>query len=311
MILYRLAVAFAQSDVARCEVENEDVIGAASTDDAPTTSEWSTILLHTKLRVVLEGWRYVLLFFVLQVLKLKRLPFVEIDNNVFQGMKALNELWVTSCGLVAPPPLNHIRNTIRYLSIGQNNIQCIPNGYFEGCTELKIIAASYNIMTSVPNVDAVADTITYIFMNYNKIISMESLNDTYFPRLCALHLGHNYISAISGSFLKNMPSLYMLILNNNHLLQIPDLRVMLHNRFKQPLSVQFESNQWNCGANLLWIWDGVDHKDNFSFDINNITLLLLDVFRMRCHSPNHTRGLSFWDISKYNIHMLNWHWNHD
>ena len=26
--------------------------------DAPTTSEWSTILLHTKVRLILETWRY-------------------------------------------------------------------------------------------------------------------------------------------------------------------------------------------------------------------------------------------------------------
>ena len=31
---------------ARCYVENEDVVGAAPTGDAPTTSEWSTILLR-------------------------------------------------------------------------------------------------------------------------------------------------------------------------------------------------------------------------------------------------------------------------
>ena len=34
-----LAVDFAQSIVARCLVENEDVVGAALTGDAPTTSE--------------------------------------------------------------------------------------------------------------------------------------------------------------------------------------------------------------------------------------------------------------------------------
>ena len=35
-------------------VENEDVIGAAPTGDAPTTSEWSIIWLPTKERVILE-----------------------------------------------------------------------------------------------------------------------------------------------------------------------------------------------------------------------------------------------------------------
>ena len=35
----RLAVVFAQSTEAKCQVENEDVVGAAPTGDAPTTSE--------------------------------------------------------------------------------------------------------------------------------------------------------------------------------------------------------------------------------------------------------------------------------
>ena len=34
------AVVFAQSNEARCLVQNEDVVGAAPTGDAPTTSEW-------------------------------------------------------------------------------------------------------------------------------------------------------------------------------------------------------------------------------------------------------------------------------
>ena len=37
------AVVFAQYIEARCQVENEDVVGAAPTGDTPTTSEWSTI----------------------------------------------------------------------------------------------------------------------------------------------------------------------------------------------------------------------------------------------------------------------------
>ena len=49
-----LAVAFAQSTEARYQAENEDVVGAAPTGDAPTTSEWSTILLPTKVWLILE-----------------------------------------------------------------------------------------------------------------------------------------------------------------------------------------------------------------------------------------------------------------
>ena len=38
-----LAVVIVESIEARFQVENEDVVGAAPTDDAPTTPEWSTI----------------------------------------------------------------------------------------------------------------------------------------------------------------------------------------------------------------------------------------------------------------------------
>ena len=53
-----LAVVFAQSIEAGCEVENE-VVGAVPTGDALTTSEWSTILVPIKVRVILETWRCV------------------------------------------------------------------------------------------------------------------------------------------------------------------------------------------------------------------------------------------------------------
>ena len=53
-----VAVAFDQSIEARCWVENEDVVGAAPTGDAPTTCEWLTILLTTKVGYILETWRY-------------------------------------------------------------------------------------------------------------------------------------------------------------------------------------------------------------------------------------------------------------
>ena len=47
-----LTVVFAQSTESRCYVENEDVVGASPTGDAPTTSGWSTTLLCTKMTYI-------------------------------------------------------------------------------------------------------------------------------------------------------------------------------------------------------------------------------------------------------------------
>ena len=240
---------------------------------------------------------------VLQVLKILLLPLLAIDENVFQGLNDLRELWIEFCGLVELPPLKHIRNTIRILSIAHNNIQDIPNMYLEGCRELNVLGASYNLLTSIPNLSAIAHTVTNIYIKYNTIVSTRSLHHIYFPFLHSLYLSHNYIHAINGSFLKNMPSLFFLSLEYNHLVHIPDIRVMLYDRFGQSLSVNVKDNHWNCATDMFWIWDGVDHEDHLSFDINNVTLRLFDDYRMICHSPNHTTGLSFWDISKYKTHM--------
>ena len=57
LILYFDSVVFAQFIEAECLVGNEDVLGAAPTGDAPTTSEWSWIQLPTKVRLILEVWR--------------------------------------------------------------------------------------------------------------------------------------------------------------------------------------------------------------------------------------------------------------
>ena len=38
--VFAQSAVFVQSTAARCQVENEDVVGAAPTSDAPTTSEW-------------------------------------------------------------------------------------------------------------------------------------------------------------------------------------------------------------------------------------------------------------------------------
>ena len=56
---FRPADVFTQSIEVRCWVENEAVVGAAPTGDAPTTSEWSTILLPTKMHLILEILWYI------------------------------------------------------------------------------------------------------------------------------------------------------------------------------------------------------------------------------------------------------------
>ena len=56
-----LAVVFAQNIEARCYVKNEDVVRGTLTGDAPTSSEWSKMLLPTMVQFILEVW-YIFMF---------------------------------------------------------------------------------------------------------------------------------------------------------------------------------------------------------------------------------------------------------
>ena len=51
----RLAVVFAQSIETRYLIENEDVVAAAPTGDAPITPKWSTSLLPTDVPFILDA----------------------------------------------------------------------------------------------------------------------------------------------------------------------------------------------------------------------------------------------------------------
>ena len=51
-----LAIVCAQSIEAGCKFGNEDVVGAAPTGDAPTTSECTAILLPIRVRLILDIW---------------------------------------------------------------------------------------------------------------------------------------------------------------------------------------------------------------------------------------------------------------
>ena len=55
-VSYRHAVVSAKSIEAKWLMKHEDVVGVVPIGDAPTTSEWSTILLPIEVRLILDIW---------------------------------------------------------------------------------------------------------------------------------------------------------------------------------------------------------------------------------------------------------------
>ena len=88
-----LPVVFAHYIEAKCWVENEDVVGAKPTGNAPTTShEWSTIELPTKVRLILETWRYICILIldseISQVVEIDSFLDSFLDNIMTQEVRA-------------------------------------------------------------------------------------------------------------------------------------------------------------------------------------------------------------------------------
>ena len=82
---------------------NEDVVGAAPTGDAPTTSEWSTILLHTKVRLILEcygSWqnkRWDSLIGPGRSAILKHIVTIVISINIFKISIEISQITRSEC----------------------------------------------------------------------------------------------------------------------------------------------------------------------------------------------------------------------
>ena len=63
-----LQLSVVESIEARCQVANEDAVGAAPAGDALTKSEWSKILMPTKVRLILEvSDRYVWIYIYIYI----------------------------------------------------------------------------------------------------------------------------------------------------------------------------------------------------------------------------------------------------
>ena len=88
------------------QVENEDVVGAAPTGDAPTTPEWSTILLPTQVPLILEVWWYTS-YLLVNLVILVHICIGALGQHWFGQ-------WLASCS--APPYMHHHTRALSLLT---------------------------------------------------------------------------------------------------------------------------------------------------------------------------------------------------
>ena len=92
--LPRLTIAFVQYIEARYRIEDEDVVRATSTGAAPTTSEWSTMLLPTKVRLIFEAWLYEFAY-LLYMCSVNHKPYIYVVSKIPGAIRCSYVRWFT------------------------------------------------------------------------------------------------------------------------------------------------------------------------------------------------------------------------
>ena len=89
-------------------VKNEDVVGAAPAGDAPTTSEWSTSLLPTKMRLILQIWQYLFHFIIEQWQQICNFVYIfSCDQAALQMVFSVRPSVCLSVRLSVCPSVRH------------------------------------------------------------------------------------------------------------------------------------------------------------------------------------------------------------
>ena len=112
---------------------------------------------------------------------------------------------------------------VKYIDLSYSNITEIRGSPFLELDDLEELHMQYN---QLEDEDVMAGTfnspgeLKYLDITGNKLRSIPDLNGKHFPHLHHLNLGENRITRITNSHLRNMTSLYVLILRENPIEQI-------------------------------------------------------------------------------------------
>ena len=198
----------------------------------------------------------------------------------------MKKLQIVHCALVEPPHLTHIKDTLYYLHLEDNNISKIPYNYFEGCKCLGEVYLTENELIAVPYLGFIHRTLQILDLSRNKIQNVYWL----YNKLTALYsvkLASNLIHSICMQPRSIWLSLSSINLNNNNLtsfyLPSGDGRV-----------VDLYENPFHCDEKLGWTHRCQRSISGFSCG----TFIIDDVYGMLCASPSQWSGVSPLDAGK-------------
>ena len=166
-----------------------------------------------------------------------------VGPNAFANLHALQYLRLINGLLAQPPSLRFICKSLILLDLQSNIIAHIDKSYFAGCVKLATLSLQRNLLSSMPDISYVVHTLTTLNLSRNQLSGTYSYFVMFFPRLRAILLEYNHLSAFCMQQIKYLPSLFVISLNNNN---ITDVRFDDLQHRKERLALTLYNNPLQC-----------------------------------------------------------------
>ena len=150
-------------------------------------------------------------------------------------------------GLMSMPPLTPVKNTLKKLKLDYNDISRVPQGYFLGFKKLQKLSMCCNILRQVPDITPLHNTIGYLSLGGNKIMSLSgALNGTTYRQLHYISLGANFIKIFDSGMMSFWPVVNTLSLTKNHIVHLPISYPEINCSVGRSSSLNFAGNPIHC-----------------------------------------------------------------
>ena len=213
---------------------------------------------------------------------MRKLELSFISEHALRGLPELRAIQWISCGLKQLPELYHVKSTLELLRIGDNTLLSIPDDALTQLDQLASASFPNNYLKLLP---IISNTLVELHGDNNKIERIVDISVEHGSRLKRLTLRNNRISFISFTFLRKLPCLQTLALQNNQLHTLPNPGTFVHQSVT-PLGVLVGGNPWICNASMVWLLNVTSTDDRFSF-----TYFYIYAYGgMMCHGPREMNG---------------------
>ena len=219
----------------------------------------------------------------------------------FAEIRNLRLLSLVNTWLMTMPPLKPVQSTLYKLSLTRNNISSVPKGYLFGFKKLSVLCLSRNAFKEIPDITALKNSLTNIFLEFNQINSIAGwLNETTYPQLTDIHLSNNVITTFNPEVLLFWPALLRLYLAGNCIVHLPIsylniIRKNCSDSIRTVSRLTFHDNPIHCDKTMA---DVVTRRSQLSGNkvFGNCEAFVWNLQSTRCASPAYLCGRDLWTL---------------